>query len=304
MNTVYYNPKTGYTAIDDLQRKTKTKKRRDVENFLQQQEAYTRHRQIKRKFKRRRVYADGIDAQWQADLVDLISLKTRNKYFGYILTIVDVFSKYAFAVPIKKKRAEDVTKAFELVFKSRIPRLLQTDHGLEFTNRQTQSLFSQHGIRFFASQSPLKASLVERFNRSLKQRMFRYFTAKKTKVWIDILQDLVENYNDSYHRSIKMSPNQASLNKNEDKVRLNLYGVKNPDKKAPQFKIDDLVRIPTPHTIFKKGYTPTFSEEIYTIDKILETNPPTYQVKDPNNNVPLLGAFYEEEFSRVRQSTF
>src|SRR5277367_1881160 len=103
MHKTYYNPETGYTGIEELARRTKRSKR-DVENFLQKQEVYTVHKPAIRKFQTRRVYVDGIDQQFLADLVDMKMFRRKNKFTNYILTIIDCFSKFAWAVPIKKKR--------------------------------------------------------------------------------------------------------------------------------------------------------------------------------------------------------
>ena len=89
---------------------------------------------------------------------------------------------------------------------------MQTDAGTEFINKKTQELLKQNKIEWFQSQNETKAQIVERFNRTLKDRMYKYFTANNTKRWIDVLPDLVHNYNNSYHRSIKMTPVQAREN--------------------------------------------------------------------------------------------
>src|SRR5579863_952110 len=121
MEKVYYNPKTGYSGINELIRKTgKTKK--EVEEFLQKQDTYTLHKPYRKPI-RRKVYVDGIDDQFQIDLVDMQKLKYHNSHYNWILMIIDCFSKYGWAIPIKKKTGKDITTAFETFFKNqnRIP---------------------------------------------------------------------------------------------------------------------------------------------------------------------------------------
>src|ERR1700755_1427738 len=149
--------------------------------------------------------------------------KNQNKNINYILTIIDIFSKYVWAIPIKQKTGNDISKAFEYIFKERIPRKIHTDKGIEFINKPTQELFKKHKIHWFATENEKKAQVVERFNRTLKSKMWKYFTQNKTKKWIDILPDLVKNYNRSDHRSIKMTPKQGSLPKNSKFVYGNLF---------------------------------------------------------------------------------
>jgi len=255
---------------------------------------YTLHKPIKHKFKTRRVTVSKIDDQWQADLVDMQKYSKANKNYNYILTIIDIFSKYAWAIPIKKKRGEDITNAFRKVFKERIPDKLHTDKGLEFINKDTQNLLKKNDVHWFATENETKAQVVERLNRTLKTKMYKYFTYKNSKVWIDIIDQLLLNYNNSYHRSIKMTPNEGSLKENEKIVYNNLFPKKKEKIKTNRFKVGDRVRISKKRKDFTKGYLPNFTEEIFIIKEVLDTKPTTYKLKDMNNE-DIIGSFYEEE---------
>jgi hypothetical protein len=285
---VYYNPETGYSGIADMQRKTHLPKQ-TVEDWMQKQEVYSKHKPVKQIFERRRVYSPSIDHQWQADLVDMQP--------GFILTVIDVFSKYAFAEPIKHKTGKEVAEAFYKIFQSRVPVLLQSDKGLEFKNSNVQNLLKQYNVKWFTTENETKAQIVERFNRTLKNKMNKYFTANHTKQWKDVLPLLVKNYNNSYHRSIKMTPTEASLETNQEKVYQNLY----PEitkKYVPKFKVGDKVRIYKKEGDFRRGYTANFTNEIFKIHSINHTKPITYIVKDNSNEV-IQGSFYESELSKV-----
>ena len=124
--------------------------------------------------------------------------------------------------------------------------------------------------------------------------MWKYFTENKTKKWIDILTDLVKNYNTSYHRSIKMTPEQGSLSKNKKVVYQNLFPSTKTKENKQKFKVDDRVRISRKYKDFRKGYLPNFTEEIFIIFKVLKTNPVAYKIKDLNNE-KIIGSFYEQE---------
>ena len=142
------------------------------------------------------------DGQWQADLVDISSLARFNKGYKYLLTCIDVFSKFAWVVPLKNKTGESLVNGFQSTLDlGRTPGKVQTDKGTEFLNRNFQSFLKEKSIHFFTTNNELKASVVERFKRILKTRMWKYFTAKNTRVYIDILQNIVHAYNNSYHRS-------------------------------------------------------------------------------------------------------
>ena len=199
-----------------------------------------------------------------------------NDGYKYILTGIDVFSKYAFAKPLKSKTGQEVASAFAEIFKRRdhVPLKIQTDDGREFRNKIVQDLFKRFNIHWFSTKNEGKAQTVERFNRTLKGRMYKYFSAKNTKRWVDVLDKLVKNYNTSYHTSIKMTPTEA-LDREGD-VRNNLYGVPNVHKKSkPKFVVGSRVRISKYKTKFNRGYTPNFTNEMFTVVEVLDTSPVT-----------------------------
>ena len=177
-------------------------------------------------------------------MVDISSLAHFNKGYKFLLTCIDVFSKFAWVVPLKNKSGETLDNGFQSILDiGRPPEKLQTDKGTEFLNRNFQSFLKEKNIHFFTTNSELKASVVEGFNRTLKTRMWKYFTAKNIRVYIDILQDIVHAYNNSYHRSIGQAPSSVSL-LNVGQVRRKLYG-KSWTKPMRKFKskLGDQVRI-------------------------------------------------------------
>ena len=160
--------------------------------WLSEQDAYTLHKPARRHFKRRRVIVGGIHQQCHADLVDLTKVKKDNDGMTFLLTVIDVFSKVAWCVPMKNKSAASLVAALDTTFSKGWPQTLQTDQGLEFLNKSVQALLKKHGIHHFSTHNAeTKASVVERFNRTLKTRMWRYFTKHQTWRYIDVLQDLV-----------------------------------------------------------------------------------------------------------------
>ena len=193
-----------------------------VKTWLQSKDTHTLHKPVQYNFPRNRVIVTRID-QWQADLVDISFLARFNKGYKFLLTCIDVFSKVAWVVPLKNKTGESLVNGFQSILDlSRSPEKLQTDRGTEFLNRNFQSLLKENSIHFFTTNSELKASMVECFNRTLKIRMWKYFTAKNNCVYIDILQDVVHGYNNSYHQSIGRAPASVSL-LSVGQVRRKLY---------------------------------------------------------------------------------
>ncbi|UYV76776.1 hypothetical protein LAZ67_14001996 [Cordylochernes scorpioides] len=257
LEEIYYNPETGYRGINDLVRKTGYSQK-EVSEFLHKQDVYTLHKPIKKKFETRIVYAPYKDYQWVSDL----AFMQKDKGFKYILTIIDAFTKYAWAIPIRNKTGDEITNAFREIFKERKPERMQTDKGTEFINSVTQNLLKKHNIEWFATQNVSKASIVERFNRTLKELMNKYSTHNNNRKWVDILPSLVKNYNNTFHTSIKMTPLEASKPENENKVYFNIYinRIKSSNKK---YNVGDKVRISKYKGHFDKGYLPNFTNEVF-----------------------------------------
>ncbi len=183
----------------------------------------------------------GKDVQFQADLVDMSAYSKENDNINFLLTCIDVFSKYAWARLLKNKTGLEVTKAFESIRKeNRIPQKLQTDKGSEFFYKHFQQLMKKYNIHNFATASDVKASVAERFNRTLRGRMSRFLTTINSKRYYDILQDLIDGYNASYHKSIKMRPLDVHK-ENKTEVFNNLYGRMCKDAPVFRYKIGDVV---------------------------------------------------------------
>jgi hypothetical protein len=145
----------------------------------------------------------------------------------------------------------------------------------------------------------MKASVIERFNRTLKEKMYRYFTTYNTKRYTDVIQDLVNSYNKTYHRSIKMTPSEVTP-KNVETVRRNLYGSQKEKNYIIEFKfkIGDYVRISKYKKLFQKGYLPNWSEEVFQVTENLPRTPPVYKIKDLGGD-DILGIFYEQDLQKV-----
>lgn len=256
------------------------------------------HKPARKNFPRRRVIIKGIDDLWQIDLVEMCTYESENKGYRYLLTIIDTFSKYAWAVPIKSKTGVNVTNAMIDVFRDgRIPNNIQSDDGNEFFNKNFQKLMGIHKINHYSTFSPLKASIVERFNRTLKNLMWKEFSMNGNYKWIgNVIKNIVKKYNNNYHRTIKMSPIQVNAD-NEKKLLSTVY---NNIKVAgvAKYKVGEHVRISKYKHVFEKGYTPNWTTEIFTIRKVVITNPVTYLLKDYQFN-DVKGGFYEVELLKV-----
>ena len=297
----YYTPKQpgSYSGQKALQRSSKLKKS-IVKEWLSHQDAYTLHKPVRYKFPRRKTIVGGIDHQWQADLIDVQSLNKENDGYKYLLTVIDILSRYAFVVPIKNKTGPVVKAAFESILSKskRKPMKLQVDKGLEFKNLTFLNFLQEQGIEYFTTENDdIKAAIVERFNRTLKDRLWRYFTRKNSLRYVEVLQKLVWSYNHTFHSSIGRAPAQVN-NSNQEEVWQLLYGQQVKTKKSKSLKVGDKVRISKTRRQFKKGYLPSWTEELFTVSKVKRTTPTTYNLTDDHGE-ELKGSFYNQELQKV-----
>ena len=268
-----------------------------VKKWLKAQPTYTLHKQAKKKYPTRHYIVHDIDEQWQVDLADLASISKYNAGHHFILTVIDIFSRYAWARPLKTKHGKEVEKAFRSIFREgRIPKRIQSDQGKEFENQHVRRLFQSHNIELFSVKSAFKAALVERFNRTLKHKLWRHFTANLTHNWTKVLQDVVHSYNHSVHRSINMKPVDVKSDTTDD-VRKTFQRKRTVTKS--DVRVGDKVRISKVKSVFAKGYLPNWTEEIFTISSInTKQSPISYKLKDYNDEV-IEGSFYRQEIEPI-----
>ena len=320
LRELYYDSKhpSAYTSLENVYRAARkvlpTLKRREVDEWFRTQLTPTLHKPTRVTFPRNRVLVFNIDDQWQADLADMSSKAEYNDGYTFILTCIDCFSKYAWAIPIMSKRGEEIVQAFKRILKrsGRKPKRLQTDKGKEFLNTKVQSFLRENGIQLFTTESDKKASIVERFNRTMKGRMYKYFTANNTYRYVDVLQSLVDGYNNTKHRSIKMKPIDVRP-AHQFNIRRHLYGKMGAkirrkegttSRRAPlkkyKYAIGDLVRITKARLTFNRGYLPNWSEEIFVLYNRNNFKEPLYYLRDFEGE-EIKGGFYEKELQLVHE---
>ena len=256
------------------------------------------HKLIIRKLKKRKVYSAFKDNIWGVVLADMQLLSTFNRGFRFLLCVIDIFSKYAWVIPLKDKQGISIVNVFKQILKvsNRKPNKIWVDKGSEFCNNSFKKWLKDNDIEMYSTNNEEKSVIAEEFIRTLKNKIYKYMTSISKNVYIDKLDDIVKKYNNTYHTSIKMKPVDV-----KDNTYINFK--KEINDKNPKFKVGDHVRISKYKNIFAKGYMPNWSEEIFVISKIKNTVPWTYVLNDLNGE-EIMGTFHENELQGTKQNKF
>ena len=189
LGKVYYDPKhaVGFGSVATLAKASKHKKRNVVE-LLAGQNTYTLHKPVRKRFPRNPYIVTNIHGMWEMDLAGLRSLSKYNDKYKYLLNVIDIFSRYAWRVSLKDKTGTSITTALKSLFQNRKPITIQSDKGTEFVNSSVQQYLKRQGVSFHTTHNPdIKGAIIERFNRTLKTRMYKYFTKNNTYRFSDVI---------------------------------------------------------------------------------------------------------------------
>lgn len=284
---VYYNPESGFIGEEKLYQKLKTFgiTRKQIKSFLKKQELY----QIN---KRPDTQGSFIPAyplhEFQIDLIYLEDKHLNKASYG--LCCIDVFTKKADIVLMKNKDESSTTAAMKtLLNRMGSPEMVYCDEGNEFNNTKFKKLMDDHNIELILTLR--HAPVVERFNRTIKEMLSKYLQASKSKTIINVLPVLIKNYNNSYHKTIEMAPNEV----NEDnllEVYTNIWEKSN-IRNREEINVGDKVRVLVKEKAYDKKYKARWSKEIHTvrekegqfyfIDKLTRTYLRAYLLKVVDN---------------------
>ena len=279
-----------YQEVKNIHPKVTLKK---VNEFLKSQDAYTLHKRTRKpKFRRTLVFKPR--DLWQIDLLDMQKYSKENDGYRYICVIIDCFSRYVWVKPLKNKTGKATVKALALLLMNERPKLIQADQGTEFFNRDVKRMLEAFGPKLYHTYTDKKAAIVERVQRTLRGRLGRLFTKRGNFKWIDKIDDIVTAYNNTHHSSIKMKPADV-----DEEHIANIFFNSLPNlKKTIKFSNGDRVRILIKKNQFAKEFEKSWSEEIFKIKRIQNTNPITYLIEDLDGE-DIIGGFYTEELQAL-----
>ena len=254
-----------------------------------------------------------VDSIWAADLADVHRYAKQNKNNTFILVLIDLFSKKAWARGLKFKTGKETAAAIKDVFKKSgcSPSKLWTDRGLEFKNRDVEAVLEKYNVHLYSTHNDVKSAIAERFIRTLRRKIETNYILTNSTSWYYALPHLIQEYNHTKHRSLGMTPEEARRPDNFQTVYRKLYGSPRKDLEnlkerdlLPAFKIGDKVRISIHKRMFEKESSASYSEEIFTISDIVQTTQPiTYRLTDLAGE-HIEGTFYKEQLQKTNQSIY
>ena len=269
-----------------------------VKSMSNEQLAEELHKPIIRKFKKRKVYSSFKDNIWGADFADMQLISKYNKGIRYLLCAIDLFSKYAWVATLKDKKGVTIVNAWQSILDNskRKPNKTWVDKGSEFYNNSFKKWLQENDIEMYSAYNEGKSVVAERFIRTLKNKTYKYMASISKNVQINKLDDIVNEYNNTYHRTIEMKPINV-----KDNAYINID--KEINNKDPKFQVGDHARISKYKNIFAKGYNPNWSEEVFVIKKVKNAVPWAYVVNDLSGE-EIIGTFYEKELQKTNPEEF
>ena len=315
--SIYYDPSHAgsYGGVEKLYRAVRKEGkfilgRTKIRDWLLKQEDYAVHREDRSKFKRRRVVAPFVDYQWDVDTANMASYKKDNDGYAYFVLAIDILSKFVWTIPLKTTQGQEMVQAFQKIFAlGRKPTRIRTDQGTEYVNKNVKSFFQKAGVIFFVTHNIVKSSYAERGIKSLKGRLRRYMTHKQTPRWVDILPEVTESYNNTYHRSIKRTPRSVKDKDSVELWKLQYDSLPKPVSKRPRislvgkfkYKVGDLVRVSFQRRPFQREYDERWSRELFVVNgRFMSEHIPQYRLKDYAGEM-VSGTFYQNQLKKAHE---
>ena len=285
-----------------LKKKFSEKSKTEIQNFLNKNEIYTRFKQHRKTKRYSPIYVYQKRELFQADVVFFTNsdIVKANQGYKYLFTCIDCFTKMAWVYPLKENTCENVLRSFQHILSvcGKKPDRLNSDRGSELICKKFEHFLIQNNIFHYLSYSIRKCPIIERFNLTLQNLLYKIMAERKTFNWTDSIKHAMNIYLNREHRTIGMSPVQAEKEENTAEVRKNLLIFFNRNggrKKKPKYVVDDTVRIWMKKRTFQRGYDESFSREYFKIKKVLLNLPVPRYILEDSKGGKIIGAFFEDE---------
>eukprot|EP01059_Diplonema_ambulator_P033426 TRINITY_DN6978_c1_g1_i1.p2 TRINITY_DN6978_c1_g1~~TRINITY_DN6978_c1_g1_i1.p2 ORF type:complete len:313 (+),score=-32.54 TRINITY_DN6978_c1_g1_i1:1599-2537(+) len=266
-----YKLQDNYKPLEKLSKK-------EIKTFLDRQEVNQLFNRKPRKLVGH-IVAYGGNELLQMDLLDFQKLKTRNRGYAWILIAVDVFTRYAYAIPLKKKTMTEtrdgIVKLLSQLPKSQpLPKRIISDNGNEFLNKEVGELFDLYNITHDTNEvgDHNALGIIDRFSRTIRERLERHFSVNKTDNWVDYIDDIVKSYNNTPHSTLHMRTPASILKDDEEILADNIDKGAYEYRAVPRLKVGDLVRKSLKKNIFSKGTKQQYTKETFKVTGVKIVN--------------------------------
>ena len=308
LTELYYDPaKAGsFSGVQKLWNEVKADNEygltySDIKEWLNTQDTYKTHKPVKRIFKRESIIMSALDQQWDADIMDMVKFSRKNNGYRYLAIFIDIFSRYIWVRPLRTKKPSEMVNVMKEVFaEGRRPLSIRTDRGSEYIGKEVQTYLKSMEILHFIARNAIHANYAERLIRTLKSKIYRYFTNFQTNKYIDILEDIVIGYQNSIHSTTLLKPIEIT-SANEQSVYEKIYLPAQVEKERTvvtyKYDVGDYVHTLESRSPFTKGYEETFTQELFEVVYRTPTHPPRYKLIDLKGE-SIAGTFYEQELQQ------
>lgn len=303
LSSIYYNPRSpaSFSGATKLYREARRRidlTLADVREWLSRQDVYSKHKPLRTNYPRLASIPIGLGTTIYADLIDFVKLKRKNSHYSYVLCVVELLSRRAYSENLKTKTGAEVLRAFQSIYKRLPTRPMRciTDSGREFLNSQFQTFCKRERLTHIVATRVNHAYVCERFIRTIKQKLYKYFTNSNTTRWVDVFPTLVESYNNTEHSSIQAKPNDVTL-RNEEQYIARMIRRARGLKRKPKYKVGQTVRVAQTRKSFHKGYRQSYSDEVFVIRRLdKRPGPPAYRISHLDGK-QVEGLVYEPEIT-------
>ena len=316
LKKIYFNPShsASFGGVEKLFKAVKSEglniSRGDIRSWLKSQNNHVLFRAVRRKFSKRKVVVPRKFYQFDADTINMTRYRKDNKGYNYIFVAIDVLSRFAWTSPLKTLTGQEMKSCLRRTL-TVVPTKLRTDGGSEFINRDVTSYLKSKNIESFQTLNSEKANFAERLIKSLKSKIVKYMKHRESPKWVDVLPLITQSYNETFHRSLGMTPKEA-LNSSDSLLWRAQYGpvAKSSEKRSStksyprsrsyfKFKVGDTVKLSHAKSPFTREYDERWTNEYFTVtSRNNKQNIPMYTVKDWSND-PIRGSFYGPELQKV-----
>ena len=303
LKSIYFDAKnpasfSGVSKVWKLIKSDGKVSRKELEQWLLEQDTYTSYFPVNRKFRRPKTISPYVDAIWGSDVAYMLAFADSNEQYSYFCVFIDLFSLYAWASPLKTLKGLEMVKVLKELFTDAKCERLFTDSGSEYKNRWVERYLKSEDVKHYTSKNETKVAHAERLIKTIKRKLLQYMNETNTHIWHTVLQDMIYAYNHSVSRRLKMTPAQARqasqytvwANRYFTKPKRKAASVKKPkNTTAFNIKLGDRVKVLTLKRPFDREYDEKYTSEVFTVtDRRVKEGVPSYSIKDEQGD-PITG---------------